>query len=191
MYFLRHGQTDWNVEGRLQGRVDQPLNDTGRAQAARNGRALKDLLREDLDRFDFVASPLSRTRLTMSIARDAMGLVSDDYQTVDDLIEISFGAWEGHTLAEIEQADPAGNAARKADKWGWVPPGGESYEMLYHRIGKWVSGLERDTIIVSHGGVMRAYRLLLEPHLDPQEIPHLDVPQDKVLCYVDGKVDWL
>ncbi len=190
LYFIRHGQTDWNLEGRLQGRMDKPLNDTGREQAARNGRALSAKLGR-AEGFDFIASPMMRTCETMEIARTQMNLPPQDYQSENRLKEISFGDWEGHTLAEIEVSDRAGNAARAADKWGWVPPNGESYEMLYHRIGSWLQGITHDSVIVSHGGVMRAYRLVLQPDLDPQEVPHMDVPQDKVLCFSGGEISWL
>ncbi|MEO1066982.1 MAG: histidine phosphatase family protein, partial [Pseudomonadota bacterium] len=72
IYFIRHGQTDWNAEARFQGQQDIPLNDLGRDQARRNGTTLRDLI--DPADFDFVASPLSRTRDTMEIVRRAMGL---------------------------------------------------------------------------------------------------------------------
>ena len=73
IYLIRHGQTDWNAEGRLQGQADTGLNDTGRAQATRNGEFLAGLV-ADPAAFDFVASPLSRTRETMERVRAAMGL---------------------------------------------------------------------------------------------------------------------
>ena len=59
IYFVRHGQTDWNAERRFQGQLDIPLNDTGRAQAARNGAALARVIGDSAG-FDFVSSPLSR-----------------------------------------------------------------------------------------------------------------------------------
>ena len=61
IYFLRHGQTNWNVELRLQGQQDIPINETGREQARKNGRGLANLL-DDPARFRFIASPLGRTR---------------------------------------------------------------------------------------------------------------------------------
>ena len=190
LYFVRHGQTDWNVLGRLQGRVDKPLNDTGKEQAAHNGRALaRELGRAE--GYDFIASPMQRTCQTMKIIREQMQLPPDDYLTEDRLKELSFGDWEGLTLDEIEKLNPTGNAARHNDKWAAVPPNGESYEMVYHRIGGWLQELTCDTVIVSHGGVMRAYSLILNPTLDPLQVPHLEIPQDKVLTYKDGEMGWL
>jgi broad specificity phosphatase PhoE len=75
LYFIRHGETDWNVAGRLQGQRDIPLNGKGRDQAAAAGRLLRDLVTAShLGELDFVASPLLRTRETMGLARAAMGL---------------------------------------------------------------------------------------------------------------------
>ena len=74
LYLVRHGQTDWNAEARFQGQMDIDLNDLGREQARQNGIKLGRLLGSEISRFDFVASPMSRTRETMEVARAAVGL---------------------------------------------------------------------------------------------------------------------
>ncbi|MGH6644424.1 MAG: histidine phosphatase family protein, partial [Bradyrhizobium sp.] len=94
--FIRHGETDWNAEGRFQGQQDIPLNTRGRGQARRNGLILKERMPEAAA-FDFVASPLERTRQTMEIVRAAMGLDPAAYRIDPILKEITFGEWEGHT----------------------------------------------------------------------------------------------
>src|SRR5690606_17875731 len=101
VYVIRHGQTDWNAEHRLQGQKDIPLNDLGRAQAAGNGRLLKAILGEKIHDFDYVASPLSRTRETMELLRQAMGISPKSYRLDERLVEVSFGDWEGYTIPEI------------------------------------------------------------------------------------------
>ena len=80
IYFLRHGQTDWNAERRFQGHLDIPLNETGRGQASRNGRALAAAIGE-AGAFDFVSSPLVRASETMEIVRREMGLDPKAYRT--------------------------------------------------------------------------------------------------------------
>jgi broad specificity phosphatase PhoE len=74
IYFIRHGETDWNKIQRYQGQTDIPLNDTGRAQAARNGRVLGEVIGAGKAQVDFVASPLERATETMEIVRANMGL---------------------------------------------------------------------------------------------------------------------
>lgn len=188
IYFVRHGETDWNAARRLQGQTDICLNDTGRRQAARNGRVLKELI-ENTDTFDFVASPLSRTRETMEIVRDALGLERSGYRTDPRLQEINFGHWEGFSWSELPDRDPEGFRARLADPFDWRPHGGESYRDLMERCRAWLEGLERDAIVVSHGGVSRVLRgCLLE--IDTREVPFLEVPQDKVLMLRQREVAW-
>ena len=119
LIFIRHGETDWNAAGRLQGQRDIPLNDTGRAQARRNGTAIKAAMPEAAG-FDFVASPLSRSRETMEIVRAAMGLPPEGYTTDDRLKELTFGAWEGLTDEDLRAVDAELIAARAKDKWGFL-----------------------------------------------------------------------
>jgi len=84
LYFIRHGETDWNAEGRLQGQHDTPLNRTGLGQASRCGDILRDLLardgRDPRD-FDYVASPLVRARKTMELVRAGLALDPAGYRT--------------------------------------------------------------------------------------------------------------
>jgi len=193
MFFIRHGQTDWNAEGRMQGRQDIPLNATGKAQAQDNGRRLKTFL-EDADlssaELDFIASPLGRTRQTMELVRTQVGLPHDHYRQDPRLLELTFGDWEGHTLEELAASDPDRVERRSNDKWGFVPPNGESYEMLVGRTADWLASLENPTVIVSHGGVYRVVRALLEG-TDPQVAAKLHAPQDQIYLWRNGRPDWI
>src|SRR5690348_5719316 len=133
VYYIRHGETDWNVAGRLQGRRDVALNARGRAQALHCGQVLRDLLaREGRDpaSLDYVSSPLVRATETLALARESLGLAQDGYRTEERLVEIAFGDWEGCTLAQLRTSDPQRLAAREHDKFRFVPPNGESYESV-------------------------------------------------------------
>lgn len=192
-YVIRHGQTDWNAQRRLQGQKDIPLNDTGRAQAAQNGQTMRRLVGA-AEAFSFVASPLSRTRETMQILRQSMGLDPLDYRTDERLVELSFGDWEGHTLKEVRAVAPEKVKARSADKWSFIPPGpsAESYEILSWRIGAWLQSLEGPTITVSHGGVIRSlFRLI--GGISTSEAAELPIPQDCVLAVDtdEGSLEWI
>ena len=189
IYFIRHGETDWNAAARYQGQVDIPLNDRGRGQARRNGEALRAIV-TDPAAFDFVSSPLGRTRETMLIVRKALGLTMDGVTFDDRLREMNYGHWEGQLAADLPRTDPAGMAERARDWWHWRPEGGESYEDLTHRVSGWLETVKRDTIVSSHGGVSRAVRGAVVP-VAREEVPRLKVPQDQVLILRRGSMEWL
>lgn len=183
IYFVRHGETDWNAQGRLQGRLDIPLNATGRSQAKRNGGVLAEIL-ERPSSLDYVASPLMRTRQTMEILRAELALSGEGFRTDERLIEIGFGAWEGRSWREIKAENEPGYRERKRDPFNYVVPGGESYAMVMQRVIAWMASLERDVVTVAHGGIMRCLRGHVLG-LSHGEILHLEVPQDKVML-VEG-----
>lgn len=194
LYLIRHGQTNWNAEGRLQGQKDIGLNALGREQATANGEALGHLLGDTADSYDFVASPLSRTRETMERARTAMGLPADAYRTDERLVEVSFGDWEGSTLEELRQSQPERIDARNAAKWDFIPPGddAESYEILSWRVGSWLKSVDRPTLCVSHGGVIRSlFRLLTD--ISKEDAATAAIPQDRILKIGldDNSIGWL
>jgi broad specificity phosphatase PhoE len=189
-YFVRHGQTDWNAEGRFQGQADTDINELGRSQATRNGKLLV-RLEPDFSGFDFVASPLKRTCETMRLLRRAMGLEPDGFRTDPALMELHFGDWQGSTLAEIETVDPGAGQRREADKWHFLPEGAEaeSYAMLCGRVEGWLAGQERPTVCATHGGVMRSlFRLV--GGLSEARSAALSIPQDRILVLREGKLEW-
>jgi len=190
VYFVRHGLTDWNAEGRLQGQAETELNDIGRMQADRNGKLLAGVI-PDPSPFDFVASPMRRTRATMERVRAAMSLSPEDYRTDPRLIELNFGDWQGFTLAELEAREPGSTEPRSRDKWRFLPPGqgAESYEMLARRIAPWLETLERPTICVTHGGIVRCVFHLVAG-VPGHEAAGMLVPQDEILELRDGKLTW-
>jgi broad specificity phosphatase PhoE len=185
VYYIRHGETDWNVAGRLQGRRDVPLNARGRAQAARCGEILRELFFRDgcsAAEFDYVSSPLVRARETMELARLPLGLPPEGYRIEEGLAEISFGEWEGFTIAQLHTRDPQRIAAREQDKWHFVPPGGESYALVFGRMREWYENLSCDTVAVAHGGTARG----LIAHLGiakPAAAPLVDIEQGVVYVF--------
>ncbi|MER8456987.1 MULTISPECIES: histidine phosphatase family protein [unclassified Mesorhizobium] len=191
VYIVRHGQTAWNAEARLQGQADTDLNELGREQASRNGRRLADLIDRPED-FDFVASPMRRTRETMERLRAAMKLDPHAYRTEPLLVELSFGDWQGFTFAELEANNPGSTRQRRLDKWNFQPPGegAESYQMLLERVKPWFDALDRQTVCVTHGGVMRAlFRFVLG--MSEQDAVSMEVPQDRLLRLDGWRLEWL
>lgn len=189
IYFIRHGETDWNAATRMQGQRDIPLNETGRAQAARNGCVLRDSITNP-NRYDYVASPLIRARETMEIARRELGLPAAEYRTDPILKEIHFGEWEGFTWEELRAKAPEAIEARFDDPWNCISPGGESYAMLSERTEKWLKSVTCNTVVVSHGGVSRCLRGLLLS-LGHDEIPQLPVPQGQLLHINGNGLEWI
>ena len=194
LIFVRHGETAYNAENRLQGQLDIPLNPRGREQARAVGGTLRGLVGPEIDELDaahaFIASPLERARETMEIARDAMGLPPSRYRLDPALKEISFGAWEGLTWREIEARDRKGVSARRKDKWSFVPPDAESYAMLAGRLRPWLDELAGDALVVSHGGVARALMQLIAG-IAPARAVETPIAQGRALCFENGTCRWI
>jgi uncharacterized phosphatase len=144
LYLVRHGETDWNRERRIQGSTDIPLNETGRRQAVRAGQLLA------RRRWDgIVSSPLSRASETARIIASEAGL--PDPELLDGIVERSYGEAEGLTEAELSDRFPD-------DVW---VPGRESREQVASRVIPALVGLAerslgRRFIVTTHGGVIRA-----------------------------------
>lgn len=190
VYFIRHGETDWNREGRLQGSQDIPLNGLGRKQAGKVGGHLRDLIGQEADRLPWFVSPMQRARETLAIARHAMGLPDAGFHVEPSLTELSFGTWEGLTWREVRQADPARAKGRDANKWGYVPPGGESYAMLLDRVLPFFDGLTGPAVVVAHGGVARTLLVALAG-VDPDEAALVDIWQGRLLVFENGGAYWV
>jgi probable phosphoglycerate mutase len=190
LYYVRHGETDFNAESRLQGRRDTELNSLGRRQAAESGSLLRDLFARDrraASDFAYVASPLKRARETMEILRTTLGLDPQAYAVDDRLMEISYGEWEGLTLPEIDVRMPGMLAKRERDKWDFAPPGGESYRELTSRIAAWYAALSRDTVVAAHGGGVRALMAIFNV-MPREEATHAHIAQGAVYVFADGKM---
>ena len=150
---VRHGQTDWNAAGKIQGSSDIPLNDRGRAQA----RELAERLR-DMGRICAVyTSPLRRALETAAIIGRTLGIAPI---AVPQLTELSFGDWEGCSWDEIGERWPEQFARYSEDRKNYAPPGGESYAQMLARSWPFVDGLRRKrgggaVLCVCHSAVMR------------------------------------
>jgi probable phosphoglycerate mutase len=188
IYYIRHGETAWNAEGRLQGAQDVPLNDLGRRQAAQAGSILAELFaRDGRDKASlaFVASPLGRARSTMDFVRAVLKLPPGGYALDDRLREIGYGRWEGSTLAEMQAQDPELFARRQIEKWTMSPPGGETYASVQLRMRDWYDSLLTDTVAVAHGGTARALMVALGIET-PTSAADLTIEQGAVYVFGDG-----
>ena len=190
IYYIRHGETEWNATGRLQGTLDVPLNARGVKQAGAAGAILGDLLARDgcgLSSIPFVSSPLGRARATMELVRSALGLTADGYATDDRLREIGYGQWEGSTLEQAEARDPELFARRLADKWTVAAPGGESYAEVQARVSEWYAQVSGAAVAVAHGGTARSLMVALGFET-PQSAADLLIEQGVVYVFADGRL---
>lgn len=177
IYLLRHGQTVWNLEGRLQGQMDSELTDLGVAQAQKQGYILQAMVLADGARYH--VSPLGRTRHTAKLA------LGDVPATFDArLMEIGAGDWEGRLRWEIlpgSEADEKLPFDMFADA-----PGGEGLRGLEERIHAFLTDLDAPAVIVSHGVAISMMRGLALG-LDRQGMAALGNPQGVVIEITDGK----
>lgn len=188
IYYIRHGETSWNAQGRLQGTQDIALNDLGRRQAVHAGGVLADLLRRDgrdKTALPFVASPLQRARATMELVRGALQLPAETYGLDDRLREIAYGVWEGSTLAEMQAADPLLYAKRLTAKWTMAPEGGETYAEVQQRMRDWYDSVRTNTVAVAHGGTARALMVALGIET-PESAADLLIEQGAVYVFGNG-----
>lgn len=143
---LRHAETDWNADGRIQGRSDPPLNEYGQRDAATWD------IPPSITPQKWVCSPQRRARDTAH----AMGL-GVDIEPV--LVEMDWGAWEGRTLAELRHELGAAFGENEDRGLDFTPPGGESPRMVQARVLPWLHALateQIDTGAICHKGVIRA-----------------------------------
>ena len=133
LYFSRHGETEANVAKRFQGHtIDTPLTERGLKQTKTIAKILKARV-DDPAALKCVASPLPRTRLTMMLIRDHLGLSIDGFKTDKRICEIDLGKWDGLTHRQARKLDPKLFDRREADKWNVRVPGGEDYADVANR----------------------------------------------------------
>jgi broad specificity phosphatase PhoE len=180
LYMLRHGETAWNTERRMQGTRNSDLTERGRAQAVAMGRALKAELARDPGPTVFLRSPLGRTRETSLIVGHELGLDPARWRDDPRLAELSYGDWEGSSWTEIEAHTPDALNSWKADPEGFCPPNGETHLDLRARAAAVLADIAASntlTVVVGHGvsgAVLRGLNL----GLDARAMFVLEKPQD-------------
>lgn len=160
IYLLRHGETEWNLARRYQGALDSPLTARGRMQATGMAERLASILSQSPDgvasEYRLVSSPLARAVETASIVGAVLGLpVETDLR----LRELSIGAWDGMTKAEIEAQFPGALEGGGRSDWYFRAPGGESFEAARQRVAAWLAETaDQPTMAVAHGLIGRMLR---------------------------------
>lgn len=177
IFVVRHGQTHWNVEGRMQGRLDSPLTDKGQQQAAATGQLLRDFAPVD----HIYCSSSGRTIETAHIINS---FVQSPLRYVDELLERDSGDWSGLTLAEIEQQFPESFQARVDDPYNARPPRGENLLDMLERAHMFLQQLfesEWQSICLVTHGVMS--KVILKFYLDLTEAQCVQIRHPNDLVY--------
>ena len=188
LYMLRHGETAWNTERRMQGSKNSDLTPRGCVQALAMGRTLKAELEREPGPTIFLRSPLGRTRETSEIVGRELGIASGEWREDIRLAELSYGTWEGFSWAEIEIDHPTALADWRADPHGYCPPGGETHIDLRRRCEAVLTEIATSgvrTVVVSHGvsgAVVRGLNL----GLDARAMFVLEKPQDAFFRLMAG-----
>ncbi len=157
IYLVRHGETMWNVEKRLQGWKDSPLTDNGLRSAKRLAKRLQDI------RLDRVFSSDQKRALTTAeiIAKDR----NIPIEVLSSLRELNFGSWEGMTISEIETLYPLEYSTYKTDPDRYTSVGGENIEQLFDRVSKALETIgscgEENVLVVTHGVTIRALMTII------------------------------
>lgn len=179
LWLLRHGQTVWNAEGRLQGRLDSPLTATGVAQAQRQGRLVATILAGGATAAPALwSSPQGRAVRTARIVFDGRPFGCDPR-----LAEIDLGAFTGARTPDLRAAHPQLFPAPRPgeEPLGWYDlcPGGEGFGGLERRVRAFLTGLTGPAVIVTHGITLRMI-VLVASGLPPEAIGRIPVLQGAV-----------
>ncbi|MEM8949536.1 MAG: histidine phosphatase family protein [Pseudomonadota bacterium] len=178
IWFLRHGQTEWNKAYRLQGQLDSPLTEQGLDDAKQQALLMPPILA--LGPAIYV-SPLGRARQTADIALDGA-----DYVTDDRLMEVHAGDWQGQTREQVFAANPALAASRaNALEIYAAAPNGEGMQAFCARVAGFLDGLTVPSVIVAHGLLGQVLRGIVRG-MDMEEVGRLSNRQGCVYVLENG-----
>lgn len=189
LYLVRHGRTEFNAEGRLQGGLDSPLTGLGQDQARRMGRLLRTLIGDPAG-WDIQTSPLGRAVHTTRIICAELG-PDVTYGLDARLAEIRMGEWDGLKDEDIDLGYPGMRDGTTRHDFYFRAPGGEDYPTLAARLSDWLGAMAADPrprIAVSHGLAGKVLRGLYAG-LPVGEALRQDSPQDAVFRLSEGRIE--
>jgi broad specificity phosphatase PhoE len=191
IYLMRHGETVWNRDGRLQGRLDSPLTARGLDQARLMGGTLaRRIARGERTDWTIIASPLGRAQHTARIIADILGIAASAIASDERLAEVDIGRWAGLDMEEIESCSPGALDGTTRNDWHFRSPDGESHTATTERIAAFLAATanRERLIVVAHGVTGRILRglYLALPSVAALE---LEAPQDAIFRLSGGAVE--
>lgn len=152
IYLVRHGETDWNLENKIQGQTDTPLNDNGKKQA----QDLAEKVSREMGKVGSIYSSRQKRALeTAGIIGQKLSLPPIVHQGLE---EICLGEWEGYTWKQVREVFPEEYLNWHQNRRYQAPPKGESYQQLLNRLLPALDNIvkteEQDTLLVTHSAVI-------------------------------------
>lgn len=189
LYILRHGETEWNEEGRFQGQLDSSLTDRGRRQAKAQNAILARIFGDAP--FAVRSSPAGRAQATAAIALEGLN-VEDDHRVDPRLLEVMMGEWQGYTRDEIAAQWPDAHAVAEdaGNIWQFYAPGGETFDNMIDRCSQVLDEIAQPTVLVTHGVTSRVLRCIALG-MDPLDLMELPGGQGIVHHIQDGRAELL
>lgn len=182
IYLVRHGETEWNRAARLQGQLDSPLTERGRAQARAAGRTMARL---GLAGAPISVSPLGRARATAALLAEEVTLGPITYEP--RLQEVALGGWEGLTCEAIAAAHPQLVNGWSGHGYGFLSPDGEGFDRAAARVEAWLAEQEGRRVAVAHGMIGRVLRAVCTGI--PRERAMAEpLPQNVIWRFRDGEM---
>ncbi|EGQ8276721.1 histidine phosphatase family protein [Vibrio parahaemolyticus] len=184
IFVLRHGETEFNADKKLQGHCNSSLTSKGSDQARRVGTTLKQYVENRL--FRVYSSTLGRALQTSQIVCEELNYSYENLNKEPRLKEFSLGEWEQRTIPSLEQEIP--NLLAQND-WYLQAPNCETYESVRERLSSWLSDVahDEDIVVVSHGLTGIVLRGLLLG-MDYTQVWQQDLPQDAFFIIEDGRI---
>jgi len=181
IYLIRHGETEWNLEGRYQGQKNSPLTQKGREQARVNALKLKKEIK-NFDEVKIFSSPLGRAKDSAFIICDELNIERDRIIFDERIKEFDYGIFEGELKSFCQTTYAKEFNARESDKWSYQIEGGDSYEIVTKRLKLWLNEVKDEPVIImiAHEMINRALRGLYL-NLEHNKTLKLRQPNDLVL----------
>ncbi len=189
MYLIRHGETEFNVEGKFQGQSNSPLTENGKDQIYQVARMLKMELGDDIHNWEIISSPLGRAMDSTKILCETLAYDLTKVQTDERLAEVSVGDWAGLYIEDIKAQWPRLLEGTNHYNWYFNSLGGERYADVEGRVKAFLESVKdkEKLIVVAHGVTSRIIRGLYQ-NLDKDEALSLEVAHETFFKLADGDV---
>ena len=186
---VRHGETDWNLKGKYQGRENTEINENGKEQCKQNARWIKELLqKENIKKIKCRTSPLKRAQQSLEVIINTSGIVVEETEIVEEFAELNVGHWQGMTTLEVKEQFYQERKNRKKDKWRFKPENGESLENREKGVVEQLERISEPSLIVTHAGIARIIMHYLGG-MDTTKAAEFDMPHLGGLVWRHGKLD--